>query len=143
MKLSIVTGILLLLSLPQSWAQSSSGRAHFEAGASAYIKGGATEAVAAWLKGSALEGNTQATSQANSLRQIEDFYGKPEGFEVVSETAVTPRVAMVLAIIYYQKGPVFARFQTYKLSSGSWVATEFKFHTEGAQLFPNGALYGR
>ena len=124
-------------------AQAPSAKAHFEAGASAYLKEGASAAVAAWLKGSALEGNTQATSQANTLRQIEDFYGKPESFEVVSESAVSARSTLVLAVINFQKGPLYARFQVFKLPTGAWVATEFKFHTEAAQLFPNSALYGR
>ena len=134
---------LLIACLEPAMAQAPSARAHFELGASAYLKDGASAAVTAWLKGSALEGNTQATSQANTLRQIEDFYGKPEGFEVISESTVSPKTTMVLAVINYQKGPLFARFQTYKLSSGLWVATEFKFHTEAAQIFPNTALYGR
>ena len=126
-----------------AYAQTSSPRAHFESGAAAYLKDGASAAIATWLKGSALEGNTQATSQANTLRQIEDFYGKPESFEVISESAVSARSTLVLAVINYQKGPLYARFQVFKLPTGTWVATEFKFHTEASQIFPTSALYGR
>ena len=133
----------LLASTSVANAQALSPKAHFEAGARAYLKDGANAAIAEWIKGSALEGNTQATSQANSLRQIEDFYGKPEAFEVLSENKLSDRSSLVLGVINYQKGALYARFQVFKLASGTWVVTEFKVHTEAAQLFPNSALYGR
>jgi hypothetical protein len=139
---SIALAVLLAFTSVAS-GQAQSARSHFELGARAYLSDGASAAITAWLKGSALEGNPQATSQANTLRQIEDFYGKAESYEVISESVVSPKTTLVLAVINYQKGPLFARFQTYKLTSGAWVATEFKFHTEAAQIFPNSALYGR
>jgi hypothetical protein len=42
-----------------------------------------------WVKGSFMESSPQAMSQANSLRQIEDFYGKPQGYDSVKEATVT------------------------------------------------------
>lgn len=126
-----------------AYAQAPNARTLFESGATDYLKSGAASAISTWLKGSALEGNTQATSQANTLRQIEDFYGKPESFEFVSESSITNRSSIVLGVINYQKGPLYARFQIYKLPTGLWVATEFKFHTEAAQIFPERVLYGR
>ena len=142
-RLAAVVTASFLVFASAAFAQAPSPKAHFEAGARAYLKDGANAAIAEWIKGSALEGNTQATSQANSLRQIEDFYGKPEAFEVLSENKLSERSSLVLAVINYQKGPLYARFQVFKLSSGGWVVTEFKVHTEAAQLFPNSALYGR
>jgi len=124
-------------------AQAPTARSLFEQGAQAYLKDGANAAIAAWLKGSALEGNTQATSQANTLRQIEDFYGRSESFEVLLENKISERSTMILAVVNYQKGGLYARFQVFRLASGSWVITEFKLHTEAAVLFPNSALYGR
>ena len=124
-------------------AQSATPKALFELGAEAYVKDGASSAIAAWLEGSALEGNTQATSQANALRQIEDFYGKPESYEVLLESKVSERSAVMLGIINYQKGPLFVRFSVYRLASGAWVTAEFKVHTEVVQLFPEAAIYRR
>ena len=138
----IALATLLAFSATAS-AQAPSARALFEQGAQAYLKDGANAAIAAWLKGSALEGNTQATSQANTLRQIEDFYGKPESFEVLLENKLSDRSNIILAVLNYQKGGLYARFQVFRLASGSWVITEFKLHTEAAVLFPNSALYGR
>ena len=139
----LISLVILAASSFAAHGQASTPRALFEAGGNAYLKDGGTAAMKAWLAGSGLEGNTQANSQANTLRQIEDFYGKPEGFEIISESSVSERVKMVLAVMHYQKGPLFARAQFYKLSAGGWVSSEVKFHTEAAQIFPPAALYGR
>lgn len=139
---AVVATALLTLS-PHAAAQSATARQQFEAGAAAYLKGDAQAAIAAWLKGSALEGNTQATTQANGLRQVEDFYGKPESYEVLAEHKVSDRSVVVLGVINFQKGPLYTRFQNYRLAGGGWVTTEFKVHTEVSQLFPNSAIYGR
>ena len=138
----VLFAVACLTSL-NAFSQASNARSIFESGANIYVREGAQAAVKAWLKGSALEGNTQAVSQANSLRQVEDFYGKPESHEVMSESQVGTRTRMLLAAIYFQKGPLYTRMQIFQLPSGDWVLTEFKFHTEAAQLFPNSALYGR
>lgn len=114
-----------------------------ESGATAYIKEGASSAIAVWLKGSALEGNTQATSQANALRQVEDFYGKPESFETISESTVSSRSKIILFVINFHKGPLYARLQAFQLTSGQWILTEFQFKTEASAIFPTSALYER
>jgi hypothetical protein len=124
-------------------AQTQTARALVEEGAAAYLKDGANVAINSWLKGSALEGNTQATSQANTLRQIEDFYGKPESYETISESSISARSKLILFVINFQKGPLYARFQVFQLASGKWVSTEFKFQTEAAKLFPDQMLYER
>jgi hypothetical protein len=138
----IALSVLVLTAVP-SLAQAASARALVEAGAVAYVKDGAAAAVKVWLKGSALEGNTQAVSQANNLRQVEDFYGKPIGFDFIKESTISPRSKMVLLALNYEKGILYARMQVYQLPSGEWVNTEFKFHTESSQLFPLPVLYGQ
>jgi len=123
-------------------AQTSTARALIESGTAAYVKDGASAAVAAWIKGSALEGNTQAVSQANGLRQIEDFYGKPVGSDVLREVSLSPKSTLVYFTINFQKGVLYARMQTYQLPGGGWVSTEFKFHTEATNILPSGMLQG-
>jgi hypothetical protein len=142
-KKTIFAFLFILAPLASNAQVHTTARQLVESGASAYLKDGASAAIAVWIKGSGLEGNTQATSQANTLRQIEDFYGKPESFETVLESNVSTKSKIVLFVLNYQKGPLFARFQVFQLASGQWVATEFKFHTEAAQLFPNAVLYER
>ncbi|TXI21043.1 MAG: hypothetical protein E6Q67_08315 [Roseateles sp.] len=122
MKSSIAVALLAGAMLAQTaFAQTATARQQFELGANAYIKDGANAAIASWLKGSALEGNVQATSQANGLKQIEDFYGKPESFEVLRETQVSERAVTLLAVINFQKGPLYTRFNLYRLQGGGWV----------------------
>ena len=126
---------LALPSLAQE-KPATSARALVERGLNAYLKDGATAAIQAWIKGSGLEGNTQSISQANTLRQFEDFYGKPESFDVIRENVIAPRSQMVIFAVNYTKGILFGRFQAYQTKSGEWVATEFKYATEAAMILP-------
>lgn len=122
---------------------ASSSRALVESGITAYMQEGADAAMAAWLKNSALEGNTEATGQANSLRKVGDFYGKIEGFDILHEHAMSPRTRMVVAVIHYEKGPLFLRVQTYQTKAGAWVATEFNFNTNAIDVMPDTLSFGR
>lgn len=139
--------LLLLLSwvaVPLStFAAEPGARALVECGLSAYLGSGPDAAIKAWLKGSGMEGNTQALTQANILRQIEDFYGKPESYDIVKENAISPRSQMIVFSINHVKGVVFGRFQVYQTKAGEWVATEFKFHTEAAAILPSEMVFGK
>lgn len=141
--ISLMVFAISLLSSGMSHAQSATARALVEAGAAAYVKDGASAAVRVWLEGSALQGNTQALSEANSLRQVEDFFGKPTGYEVIVDNPIGSRSRMVLFVINYQKGALYARFQAYQTDGGKWVSTEFKFQSEAAKVFPPSVVYGR
>lgn len=139
----LLAALISIHSFSATAQTQTTARGLVEEGAAAYVKEGATAAINVWLKGSALEGNTQATSQANSLRQIEDFYGKAESYETLSESTISARTKLVFFVINYQKGPVYGRFQVYQLASGKWVSTEFKFQTEAAKILPDPMLYDR
>ena len=130
-----VVFVALATQVPAIAASSPSGVA--QRGLDAYLKEDATAAVRGWLQGSALEGNPQAMTQANSMRQIEDFYGKPESYQMLGEHAISERASMVYFTINFAKGPAFGRMQVFRLTSGQWVGTEFKFHTEAAQVLPS------
>ena len=132
-----VIGLIAALALfaQPTWA-SSTAVGVAERGLDAYLKEGAAAAVRGWLVGSALEGNPQALTQANSLRQVEDFYGRLESFSILGEHAISERSRMVYFALNFAKGPAFGRMQVYRLGSGQWVSTEFKFHTEAAQVLP-------
>ena len=123
-------------------AAEPEARTIVEKGLSAYLTSGPDAAIKAWLKGSAMEGNTQALTQANSLRQIEDFFGKPESYDIMKESQVAPRSKMIVFAINQAKGIIFGRAQTYKTKSGEWVITEFKFHTEAAAVLPAEMVFG-
>ena len=125
-----------LLLLAASAQASSTPAGVVQRGLDAYLKGDAVAAVKGWLEGSALEGNPQASTQANSLRQVEDFYGKPESYQLLGEHQIAERARMIYFAVNYTKGVAFLRFQVYRLASGQWVSTEFRFHTDANQVLP-------
>ena len=60
-------------------------------GLEAYKDKGPEDAVRAWIKGSAIDGSKDALTQANNLRQIQDYYGAYRAYEVISTRDITPR----------------------------------------------------
>lgn len=136
----VVLAALLASGLALSAEPTATARGLVERGISAYVKAGARDAIDTWIKGSAIEGNTQATAQANALRQIEDFYGKPLGGTVIKESTISPRVKTVYFTINYEKGVAFSKFNAYQKANGEWVVTSFFFHTEASQVFPSALL---
>jgi hypothetical protein len=53
-------------------------------GLDAYKDKGPGEAVRVWIKDSAIDGSKEALTQANNLRQIQDYYGAYRTYEVIS-----------------------------------------------------------
>jgi len=114
-----------------------------ERGLAAYKDSGAKAAVEAWIQGSAIEGSKEALSQANNLRQVEDFYGKYDSFDIIKANEITKKVSIVFLVINYQNGPLFARFDTFKNNKGQWVVATFNFHTKITQVFPQEMVLGK
>ncbi len=106
-------------------------------GFDAYKEKGPEEAVRAWIKGSGIDGSKEALSQANNLRQVEDYYGKYLGFEVVKTQDISPKSKAIYIVMDYEKGPVFAKFVTYRTEQG-WVLAYFNFNTKEELIFPQG-----
>lgn len=134
--------LAFVVSVP-AFAGNSDAISIVKRGLDAYAKGDAKAAIESWIKGSGLEGSKEALSQANVLRQVEDYYGEYEGYEIVKDHKISKRVHMVIFVMNYKKGPLFGRFQSYHSNSGQWVATEFKFHTEAPVILPNSVVYGK
>ena len=119
-----------------SFGEESGAAILVKNGVNAYVKDGASAAIKVWIAGSGLEGNTQALSQANVLRQIEDYYGKPEGMDQISEHAITSRSSVIFVAINYDKGIIYGKFQVYKTKNNVWIVTEFKFNTKADEILP-------
>ncbi|MGE0267020.1 MAG: hypothetical protein AB7S78_01010 [Candidatus Omnitrophota bacterium] len=111
-------------------------------GMNAYKESGADAAIQGWLAGSPMEGDKDALSQANILRQIEGFYGKYTGFESIKEVEITPSSRLQYIQINYEKGPLFTYFLTYKTGE-TWVVINFKFHTEPDSIFPSEVVFDK
>lgn len=126
-----------LFSGPASPAEADkTARSLIESGVAAYQQGGPEAAIKVWIKGSALEGNPAVLTQANVLRQVQDFYGKPVGLDIVKEYEAGPRTRIDYIALNYEKGAAYAKFQMYQTDSGSWIVTSFIFNTEANQVFP-------
>ena len=101
----------------------------------AYKSKGPEEAVKAWIKGSALEGSKEALSQANGLRQVQDYYGSYESFEVINIRSISKKVRIFYVTIDFEKGPLFAKFVVYRADQG-WILTSFNFNTKEELILP-------
>ena len=110
-------------------------------GFKAYEKDGPKAAIERWVKGSVLEGNREALSQANMFRQIEDFYGPFENYELIKSVPIGSRSSVYLIIINFKSGPLYARFFAYKKSNGDIVNQSFNFHTEVDNVWPAYLIY--
>lgn len=104
-------------------------------GLQAYKDKGPEEAVQTWIKDSPIDGSKDALNQANSLHQIQNFYGAYQFFEVISTRGIGRRTRIVYLILDFEKGPVFAKFVVYK-SNQRWILTSFDFNTKEEAVFP-------
>lgn len=104
-------------------------------GLQAYKEKGAEEAVRTWIKDSPIDGSKEALSQANNLRQVEDFYGAYQFFEVINSREIGHRTRIVYLVLDYEKGPLFAKFVVYN-SNHRWILTNFSFNTKEEAIFP-------
>jgi hypothetical protein len=99
------------------------------AGMEAYKAKGADEAVKTWIKGSPIEGSKDALSQANALRQVQDFYGAYQSFDVIGTRDLSTKTRILYLILDYDNGPLFAKFVVYHTEKG-WILTSFNFNTK-------------
>jgi hypothetical protein len=105
-------------------------------GLEAYKSSGPEEAVRAWIKGSAIDGSKDALSQANLLRQIQDYYGTYRAFEIVSTKDLSPKTRVIYLVLDFEKGPLFAKFVVYR-SGQAWILAYFNFNTKEELVFPS------
>jgi hypothetical protein len=138
---SLALGILLLaigshdIAIAQSHASDDIPKIILS-GFEAYKAEGAEAAISAWIKGSPLEGSKDALSQANILRQIQDFYGPYKSFDLIRSRNLTPNCRIIYVVMNYDKGPLFAKFTVYQSTQG-WVLTNFLFNTKDEVVLPS------
>lgn len=104
-------------------------------GLQAYKDKGPDEAVRIWIKDSPIDGSKAALSQANNLRQVQDFYGAYQFFEIVSAYEIGRRTRILYLILDFEKGPLFAKFVVYQ-SNHRWILTSFDFNTKEEMILP-------
>lgn len=106
------------------------------AGMDAYKTDGPEAAIKAWLKGSPIEGSRDALSQANIMRQVQDYYGTFKAFELISSKSLSPSNRIFYLSLNYEKGPLFAKFLVYR-SQDSWIVVSFNFNTKEEVIIPS------
>ena len=107
-----------------------------------YLKEGPKAAIESWTKGGAMEGSKDALSQANSFRQVQDFYGNFIGYNVVKVKEHSGSSSVFLIEMNYEKGNLFSKFFTYKKPDGKIVINSFNFHTSPENVWPNSVVFG-
>jgi hypothetical protein len=110
------------------------------AGFEAYKASGAQAGFGAWLKGSPLEGDKQAQSQSATLVQIESFYGKFTSAVPLAFYEPGPGTMLVYVEMKYERGPLFAKFLTFKAGEKESIVS-LKFNTEPDAILPSQLLY--
>lgn len=138
MKATLLVCFALLLPLQPARAQAPPAQ-HVPAivlsGLETYRSAGPDEAIRAWLKGSPIEGSKDAMAQANQLREIQDFYGNYQGFDLLGVHSIAPSTHLVYIVLNFAKGPLFGKFLTYRTGQG-WVVASFSFNTNPDQVLP-------
>ncbi len=104
-------------------------------GLDAYKAEGPEAAVKTWIQGSAIEGSKDALSQANLLREVQDYYGAYKGFDVIRSRNLSPTTRFIYIILDYEKGPLFAKFVVYRVEQG-WILVSFTFNTKLEAIAP-------
>lgn len=87
------------------------------------------------VKNGPLANDQRALSQAQSLVQIEQFFGKFDGASVLSTKQVGSRTCYLVGVLEYVNGPAFAVATYYKNPKGAAVTSVF-FQTEPEQILP-------
>jgi hypothetical protein len=105
----------------------------------AYKEKGPEEAVKVWIRGSPIDGSKDALTQANNLRQVQDYYGAYTSHDVIAIEEPTARTHLIYMIMNYEKGPLFAKFTIFKTDLG-WVLINFNFNTKDEAVFPAGLI---
>jgi hypothetical protein len=102
----------------------------------AYKNEGPEAAIKAWIKGSPIDGSRDALSQANVLRQVQDFYGAYKSYELIKSRDLTPTTRILYFTLDYEKGPLFAKFLIYRTEQG-WIVVNFAFNTKEEVIIPS------
>ena len=104
-------------------------------GLQGYKDKGPEEAVRLWIKDSPIDGSKAALSQANNLRQVQDFYGAYQFFEIISAYEIGHRTRIFYLTLDFENGPLFAKFVVYQ-TNHRWILTSFDFNTKEEMILP-------
>ena len=111
----------------------------FEKATKTYVKQGAVAFVEQVLKDGPLAEDKRALGQAQTLQQIEQFFGPVQSSSVISTKEIGSRVCYLVGVLEYANGPAFAVVTYYQGAKGV-APTSMFFKTEPETIFSNSLL---
>ena len=129
---------LLVLSIFSSFAFANvcdEAISEFNQAVEVYKKEDGTAFMQRVLKNGPLENDTRSLSQAQSLVQIEQFFGPLVTASILSKKELGSKSCYIIGILEYQNGPAFAVANYYSGARGVG-ATSLFFQTEPEQILP-------
>ena len=112
-------------------------------GLEAYKSDGFAGAADVWIKNSVLDGNAAAKGQLMALTEVERFFGKYEGHELLRVVRTSSRTQRLYIVLYYEKGPLWSYFDIYEMKNGVFMISELLFNTKAAIILPPDVYYRR
>ena len=107
-----------------------------------YKAEGADHLIPNLLSGSPNEGDLQALSQANMIRQIETFYGKFQNAELFKAVTISQTTSLVYFVMSYEKGPLYGSATVFK-HNGKEIIPTFNFHTDIHKIMPSELVFNQ
>lgn len=122
--------ILFLLIAPCINATTNSIPSILLDGFRTFKDSGSKEAVSIWLKRSPIESELKTVETIKRLlSQVEEAYGKYEGWEIIRVVETSPSVQRFYITIKFEHGPLFAIFDCYK-QKDEWTIFSLDFNTK-------------
>lgn len=111
----------------------------FDKATKIYVKQGSAAFMQQLLKDGPLAEDKRALGQAQTLQQIEQFFGPMQGSSVISTKEIGSRVCYLVGVVEYANGPAFA-VATYYQGAKGVAPTSMIFKTEPETIFSNSLL---
>jgi hypothetical protein len=109
-------------------------------GLKALVRSGIDTAVAVWLKGSELEGDSGSVAQLRGgYASLPNWLGKAKDYEILKTYSMGTHFKRTYAIALLDAGPLYFRFDYY-LGSKGWVMQHLDFNTDRTKLLPPALL---
>ncbi len=86
------------------------------------------------IKNSPLEKDPSVLKNKEVIRNIEKYYGKILGHEILDVCTVSSRVEIVNYVIHYEQGPLYGTVSLYDSTSGT-IVTWLNFQTDISKAF--------
>lgn len=134
---AVFLSILILGFAPVAGAQTRvQPPALINQGFIAYAQNGLSTALQVWLQNSQLDRATLLRSEMAALKYADTNYGAFESGEVMHTVAITPRVTRVYLVLYYERAPLWAYFDLYRLRNGNQAISDVFFSPKVQVILP-------